>query len=83
MRVRLRLSSFGAVEALGEYCTLAPYVGASHLWGGVLGERGHGLLEALQGFVEKVGHGDVDVISGVVPFDGQAAVLAATWVEGD
>ena len=51
--------------------------------GRVLGERGHGVLEALQGFVDRVGHGDVDIISWVVPFDGQAAVLAAIWVGGD
>ena len=49
----------------------------------VLGARGHGVLEALQGFADSVGHGDVDVISGVVPVDFQAAVLAAGWVEGD
>ena len=28
-----RFSSFGAVAASGEYWTLAPYTGASHLWG--------------------------------------------------
>ena len=51
--------------------------------GRVLGARGRGVLEALQGFVDSVGNGDVDVISGVVPFDCQAAVLAARWVDGD
>ena len=44
----------------------------------VLGAWGHGVLEALQGFSDRVGHGDVDVISGVVTFDGQAAVLTAS-----
>ena len=53
------------------------------LVGRVLGARGHGVLEALQGFADRVSHGYVDVISGVVPFDGQAAVLAARWVDGD
>ena len=53
------------------------------LVGRVLGARGHGVMEALQGFVDRVGHGDVDIISGVVPFDGQAAVLAARWVDSD
>ena len=51
--------------------------------GRVLGERGHGVLEELQGFAEIFGHGDVNVIAGVVPFDCQAAVLAARWVDGD
>ena len=51
--------------------------------GRVLGVWGHGVLEALQGFADRVGHGDVDVIAGVVPFDGQAAVLAARWADGD
>ena len=41
------------------------------------------MLEALQGFADRVGHGDVDVISGIVPFDGQATVLAAGWVYSD
>ena len=41
------------------------------------------MLEALQGFVERVGHGDVDVIDGVVSFGGQAIVLATRWVDGD
>ena len=36
----------------------------------VLGAWGHGVLEALQGFADRVGHGYVNVISGVVPFDG-------------
>ena len=35
-----RLLRFGAVEALGEYCTLAPYVGAIHLWGECWGRVG-------------------------------------------
>ena len=43
--------------------------------GRVLGERGHGVLEALQGFADNVGHGYVDVIDGVFPFDCQATVL--------
>ena len=49
----------------------------------MLGEWGHWVLEALQGFADRVGHEDVDVIAGVVPFDGQAALLAARWVDGD
>ena len=41
------------------------------------------MLEALQGFADRVGHGYIDVIAGVIPFDGQAAVLAARWINGD
>ena len=63
------------------------YLGPVHwhepLKGRVLGACGSGVLEALQGFTYSVWHGDVDVISGVVPFDCQAAVLAAIWVDGD
>ena len=51
--------------------------------GRVLGARGRGALEVLQGFADSVGHGDVNLISGVVPFDGHAAVLSARWVDGD
>ena len=40
------------------------------------------MLEALQGFADRVGHRDVYVIDRVVPFDGQAVVLAARWVDG-
>ena len=49
----------------------------------VLGAWGHGVLEALQGFADRVGNGDVNIISGVVPFDGQAALLSARWADGD
>ena len=41
------------------------------------------MLQALQGFTNRVGHGDVVVIAGVVPFYGQAAVLGARWIDGD
>ena len=41
-RVMSRLSSFGAVVALGEYCTLAPHVGARHFWGECWGCGGMG-----------------------------------------
>ena len=51
--------------------------------GRVLGARGHEVLEALQGFEDRFGHRYVNVIAGVVPFDGQAAVLAARCVNGD
>ena len=49
----------------------------------LLGARGRGVLELLQGFADSVGHGNVDVIAGVIPVDFQAAVLAARWVDGD
>ena len=45
--------------------------------GRVLGARGRGVLEALQGFSDSVGHGDVNIIAGVVPVYCQTAVLSA------
>ena len=51
--------------------------------GRVLRDNGYRLLEALQGFADGVGHGDVDVIARVILFDGKPAVLAARWVDSD
>ena len=51
--------------------------------GRVLGARGRGVTEALQGFADRVGHGDVGVIAGVVLFDCQATIFAARSVDGD
>ena len=62
---------------LGPIRRRKPFVGR------VLRTRGYGVLEALQGFAGGVGHGDVDVISRVVPFDGEPALLAARWFDGD
>ena len=44
---------------------------------------GAGVLEALQVFVDVVGHGDVDVVLWVVPIYGQSEVLATKWVDSD
>ena len=41
------------------------------------------MLEEFQGFADRVGHGDVNVITRVVSFDGQTAVLSPRWVDGD
>ena len=49
----------------------------------MLGEFGEMVLEALQGFAEGAGHGDVDVVFWVVPIYGQSAVPTARWVDGD
>ena len=67
----------GGVLHRGPIRRREPFVGR------VLGARGNGMLEALQGFMDRVGHGYVDVIARVVPFDGKPAVLAARWVDGD
>ena len=40
MRVMPSFSSFGAVVALGEYLTLALYIGVIHLWGECCGRLG-------------------------------------------
>ena len=68
---------FWGVSYLGSVRWRKPFVGI------VLGEWGHGVLEALQGFADRFWHVDVDVITGVVPFYGPAVVLAARWVHGD
>ena len=41
------------------------------------------VLEALQGFGDRVGNGDVNVVLWAVPINGQSKVLAARWVDGD
>ena len=51
--------------------------------GRILGEFGGRVLEALQGFGDGVRHEDVDVVFWVVTINGQSAVLAARWVNGD
>ena len=51
--------------------------------GRMLGAVGDGVLEALQGFVNGVGRGDVDIVFSVFRIDGKSAVLAARWVNGD
>ena len=67
----------GRVLQLGTIRRREPFVGR------VLGERGNGVLEALQGFADGVGNGDVDVIARVVPFYGKYAVIAARGVGDD
>ena len=47
---------------------------------GVFGDR---VLEALQGFADGVGHGNVDVVFWVLPINGQSAVLDSRWVDVD
>ena len=49
----------------------------------MLGEFGDRVSEALKGFNDGVGHGDVNIIFWVVPINGQSAVLASIWVNGD
>ena len=51
--------------------------------GRILGAFGDGVLEALQGFSDGVGHGDVDVVFCVVTIDDQSTVIATIWVDGD
>ena len=46
-------------------------------------EFGDGVLEALQGFDDGVGHRDVDLFFWVVPIDGQSTVLSGRWFDGD
>ena len=67
----------GRVLDFGTILRCKPFVGI------ILGTFGDGVLEALHGFADRVGHGDVDVVFWVVPINGQSAVLAARWVDGD
>ena len=62
---------------LGPIRRPKPFVGR------VLGACGYGVTEMFQGLTDGVGHGDVDVIARVVPFDGNPKVHAARWVDGD
>ena len=67
----------GRVIHLGPIRMREPFVGR------VLRVRGYGVLEALHGFADGVGHGDVDLISRVISFDGKPAVLDVRWVDSD
>ena len=67
----------GRVLQLSPVCRHEPFVGR------VLGARGYGVLEALQGFTDGVGHGYVNVIVRVIPIDGKSVGLAARRVDGD
>ena len=49
----------------------------------VLRARGYGVLEALQGFADAVGNGDVNIIVRVFPINGKSAVLSARRVDSD
>ena len=51
--------------------------------GRMLGVFGDGVLEALQGFFDGVGHGDVKVFFWIVPINGQSTVLSARAVNCD
>ena len=74
---------FWCGRGVGRVLHLGPIIRREPFVGRVLGARGHRVLEALQGFVDVVEHGDVDVIARLVPFDGKPAVLAVRWVDGD
>ena len=51
--------------------------------GRILGAFGNGVLEVIQGFSDGVGHGYVNIVFWVVPINGQSAVLASRWFDGD
>ena len=66
----------GRVLHLGSIRMINPFVGR------LLGARGHGVLEALQGFADRVGNGDINLIDRLVSFDCKPAVLATRGVNG-
>ena len=70
-------------RGVGRVLYLGPIRGCEPFVGRVLEERGHIVLEALQGFVDRFGHGDVEVISRVVSFDGKTTLLASRWLDSD
>ena len=67
----------GRVLDFGTILRCDPFLGRT------LGVFGDTMLEALQRFADVVGNGDVNVVFWVVSIDGQSAVLAARWVDGD
>ena len=74
---------FRCGRGVGIVLHLVPICRRKLFVGRVFRARGYGVLEALQGFVDGVGHVDVDVIFQVVPIYGKAAVLAAIRIDGD
>ena len=71
-RVMPRFSSFGAVGELLEYWNLAPYVGASHLWGEHWGSLGMGCWKCSKSLLTELGMEMLTYFFGVVPIDGQS-----------
>ena len=67
----------GRVLHLGPIRRRKPFVGR------MLRARGHGVLEELQVFADRVEHGYVNVIARVVQFDIKFGVLASRGVDGD
>ena len=55
---------------VGRVLHFGPIRRCEPFWDRVLRARGYGVLEALQGFSDGVGNGDVDVVLRVVPIDG-------------
>ena len=74
---------FRSGHRVGRILHLVPIRRRKPFVGRVLRGRGYGVFEALQGFADGVGHGDVDIIVRVVPIDGKFSVLAARRVNGD
>ena len=74
---------FMCSHGVGIVLHLGPIRGRDPFVGRVLGDSEYGVLEALQGFADRVGHGDVNIIDRVIPFDGKPAVFAARWVDSD
>ena len=66
---------FRCGHGVGRVLHLGPIRRRETFVGRVLRARGYGVLEALQGFADGVGHGDVDVIYQLIPFDGNLQYL--------
>ena len=70
-------------RGVGRVLHLVPIRRSKTFVGRSFRARGYGVVEALQGFSDGVGHGDVDVVFWVVPINGESVVLAARPVDGD
>ena len=68
---------FRCGRCVGRVLHFGPIRRCEPFLGRVLRARGYGVLEALEGFVDGVGNGDVDVIARVIPFYGKPSVLSA------
>ena len=74
---------FRCGHGVGRVLHIGPIRRCDPLVGRVFRTHGYGVLEVLQGFADKVGHGDVDVFFQVVPIDSKSTVIAARWFNGD
>ena len=74
---------FRCSRGVGIVLHLVPICRRKLFVGRVFRALGYGVLESLQGFADRVGHGDVDLIARLIPISGKFAVLASGRVDSD